>query len=68
MLDYAGCVLNNWERLDPAGRRKSSPRAVEVARKHSISATAPTLQESPHIVIFTQIQKGMYIYISTHAP
>ena len=19
MLDYAGCVLNNWERLDPAG-------------------------------------------------
>ena len=19
MLDYAGCVLNNWERIDPAG-------------------------------------------------
>ena len=19
MLDYAGCVLNNWERLDPSG-------------------------------------------------
>jgi len=24
MLDYAGCVLNNWERLDPAGPIKPS--------------------------------------------
>ena len=24
MLDYAGCVLNNWERLDPAGTFDSS--------------------------------------------
>ncbi|CAE7921364.1 Ido1 [Symbiodinium necroappetens] len=24
MLDYAGCVLNNWERLDPKGPIKPS--------------------------------------------
>lgn len=56
MLDYAGCVLNNWERIDPRG--PLVPSNVRLLRRFTglVDEAGTGLDASPQ---FLQVVEGV---------